>query len=252
VTTAPPTTAATTTIAGAPSSGQKVVPSLAGLPVIDAKTKLAALGLKATTTPVTSTSQPAGTVIDQAPKAGSKLAKGSTVTLSVVKAPAASTTPTTTAATTTAPTTTAAAPAQPQSATVPDVQGQQESSAAQAFGQAGVLASLAFVPGSDSLGTVVSQAKPSGTTVPYHAHVQLNISRGPNNNPPEQVPNLIGRNLHDAVSALQGAHLRLIYLKFPVTSRAQAGKVVQQSPLAGGQAPQNAQVLVFLGAYRAG
>ena len=50
---------------------------------------------------------------------------------------------------------------------------------------------------------------------------------------------------------MNGAHLRLIYVKFPVTSRSQAGKIVQQSPLAGGHAPQNAQVLVFLGAYRA-
>jgi hypothetical protein len=47
---------------------------------------------------------------------------------------------------------------------------------------------------------------------------------------------------------MQGAHLRLIYLRYPVTSQSQAGKIVQQSPLAGGQAPQNAQVLVFLGA----
>jgi beta-lactam-binding protein with PASTA domain len=133
---------------------------------------------------------------------------------------------------------------------VPDVQGQSEASAVQALGQAGVLASLAFVPGSDPLGTVLEQAKPSGTVVPYHAHVQINISRGPADNSLEQVPNVIGRRLQDAVSALQGAKLRLIYLKFPVSSRAQAGKIVQQSPLSGGQAPQNAQILVFLGAYR--
>ena len=49
---------------------------------------------------------------------------------------------------------------------------------------------------------------------------------------------------------MNGAHLRLIYVKFPVNSRSQAGKIVQQSPLAGGHAPQNAQVLVFLGAFR--
>ena len=35
-----------------------------------------------------------------------------------------------------------------------------------------------------------------------------------------------------------------------VTSRTQAGKVVQQSPLAGNSAPQNAQVVVFLGAFK--
>ena len=45
-------------------------------------------------------------------------------------------------------------------------------------------------------------------------------------------------------------HLRLIFVKLPVTVRRQAGKIVQQSPLGGNNAPQNAQVLVFLGAYR--
>ena len=48
---------------------------------------------------------------------------------------------------------------------------------------------------------------------------------------------------------MNGAHLRLIYVKFPVTSQTQAGKVVQQSPLAARTAPENAQVLVYLGAF---
>lgn len=169
-------------------------------------------------------------------------------TTSATTTSATTTGATTTAATTTAPTTTAPAP--PQSVTVPDVQGQKEAAAAQALGQAGLLASLAFVPGSDPLGTVTGQAKPSGTTLPYHSHVQINVSRGPNDNPLQQVPNVIGRSLQDAVSTMQGAHLRLIYLKYPVSSQAQAGKIVQQSPLGGGQAPQNAQVLVFLGALQ--
>jgi serine/threonine-protein kinase len=260
-TTAPPTS--TTAATPPPSAARKAVPDLKGVKLADAQSRLSSLGLKTTTTPVTSTAQPAGTVIDQSPKAGAKVAKGATVTLSVVKAPAnatttapattnaqaTTTTATTTGATTTAPTTTVA---QPQSATVPDVQGQTEAAAAQALGQAGILPSITFVPGTDPLGTVLEQAKSSGTTVPYHSHVQINISRGPNNNPLEQVPSVVGKTLQDAVSALQGAHLRLIYLKFPVTSRVQAGKIVQQSPLGGGQAPQNAQVLVFLGAYRAG
>jgi len=39
-------------------------------------------------------------------------------------------------------------------------------------------------------------------------------------------------------------------VKFPVTSQSQAGKVVQQSPLGGGKVPENAQVLVYLGALQ--
>jgi beta-lactam-binding protein with PASTA domain len=130
---------------------------------------------------------------------------------------------------------------------VPDVSSQSESSAVQAFNQAGILASLSFVPGTDELGTVEAQAKPSGTTVPYHSHVQINLSTGPGSKQMETVPDVVGQQLQQSVSAMNGAHLRLIYVKLPVTSASQVGKIVQQSPLGGGHAPENAQVLVFLG-----
>ena len=145
------------------------------------------------------------------------------------------------AASTTTPTTTAAAPAQPANATVPDVTGQKEAAAVTAFGNAGILASIVFVPGTDPLGNVLQQAKPSGTTVPFHSHVQINISRGPDGNTDETVPNVIGQTLTQAVSSLNAVHLRLIYLKYPVTSQAQAGKVVQQSPLSGAKVPRTAR-----------
>ena len=130
---------------------------------------------------------------------------------------------------------------------MPDVSGQSEQAAVTSLNRAGILASLFFVPASDELGTVEQQAKAAGTNLPYHSHVQLNISRGPGQKTDETVPNVIGRTLTDAVSAVNAAHLRLIYVKYAVTSAGQIGKIVQQSPLAGGKAPQNAQVLVFLG-----
>ena len=115
----------------------------------------------------------------------------------------------------------------------------------------GLMATINYVPSDQPLGTVVQQAKQSGTTVPYHSHVQINLSRGTNQNPNEQVPNVIGKTLTDAVSTVRAANLRLIYLKSAVTTRTQAGKIVQQSPLGGGQAPHNAQILVYLGAFKA-
>lgn len=231
------------------------VPDLTGQSFADAQSKLDTLGLNSTRTDVTST-QPAGTVVDQAPKAGGKLAKGSTVTLSVARSSTTTTSTTTTSGstatttsgtTTTSPTTTAAAPPPPTSATVPDVSGQTEQAAATAFAKAGILASLVFVPSQQPLGSIVQQAKASGTTVPYHAHVQLNVSRGPGDKPDLSVPDAAGKTLTDAVSTMNGAGLRLIFVKLPVTSASQIGKVVQQSPLAGAKAPRNAQVLVFLG-----
>jgi beta-lactam-binding protein with PASTA domain len=236
------------------------LPALTGKSLADAQAALAKLGLQSTRTDVTS-SKPAGTIVDQAPPAGTKLAKGSMVTLSVAKAPAqaTSTAPTTTGAqqtttsaqqTTTAPTTTAAAPAQPQNATVPDVTNQTEQAAASALNSAGILASIAFVPSSDPLGTVEQQAKQAGTSVPYHSHMQINVSSGPGQKQTEQVPSVVGQTLQQAVSTLNGTNLRLIYVKYPVSVRSKAGKIVQQSPLDGGQVPQNAQVLVFVGAYQ--
>ena len=245
------------------SASRRSVPDLGGLPLAQARARLAALGLRDATTPVSS-GRPAGTILEQAPKPGAKLAKGSSVTLLVSAATTSTTTPasgtttasataTTTPATTIAPTRTApttAAPPPPQNASMPDVTNQNEASAAQRLAQASILASVFFVPSSDPLGTVEQQAKAAGAAVPYHAHVQINVSRRPSDNPLEHVPNVIGKNLQDAISALQATKLRLIYVKLPITSRARAGTIVQQSPLVGANAPQNAQILVFLGAYR--
>jgi eukaryotic-like serine/threonine-protein kinase len=222
------------------------VPDLTGQSFADAQSKLDALGLDSTKTDVTS-DQPAGTVVDQSPKAGEQTAKGSTVTLSVAKGQPGS--PTTTSGATT---TSSAPPPAPKNATVPDVQGQTEQAAVNALNGAGILPSLVFVPGSDPLGTVLQQAKPGGTSVPYHSHVQVNLSKGPNATTDVTVPNTVGQTLTEAVSTLNGAHLRLIYVRFPVTARTQAGKIVQQSPLQNAKAPQNAQILVFLGAYTTG
>jgi serine/threonine-protein kinase len=249
-------TTTVTTVQTATTAAKVTVPDLTGKPFPEAQATLDTAGLHTTKKPVSSV-RPAGIVVDQSPKAGSSEAKGSTVTISVASAttsPATSTAETTTeattttAATTTAPSTTA--PAQPTTAKMPDVTGQTEQAAVTALSDAGILASLVFVPGEDPLGTVIQQAKPAGTTVPYHAHVQINVSKGPNAKTDVIVPNAIGKTLDQAVSTMNAAKLRLIYVKFPVTSQSQSGKVVQQSPLGGGKAPQNAQVLVYLGALQ--
>jgi beta-lactam-binding protein with PASTA domain len=259
-----PTTTVTTAALTTNTVAAKVaVPHFVGMKEADALVKLGQVGLQPKEVFKTQRTNP-GIVLSQAPAQATEVARGSAVTLVVARAPAGTTTPTTTgattsatttAATTTTPTTTGAttttaAPPQPTTATMPDLSGQKEAAAVQALNQAGILASLAFVPSQDPLGTVETQAKPAGATVPYHAHVQVNISKGPNATTDEQVPDVIGKTLTDAVTTINGAHLRLIYVKFPVTSKTQAGKIVQQSPLSGGHAPQNAQVLVYLGAYR--
>jgi beta-lactam-binding protein with PASTA domain len=260
----PNVTTTIVTTSGTAAAG-KPMPKLTGQKLDAAKTTLLALGIQPTISPQRST-QTAGTVLAQAPQAGTTLTRGTPVTLVVARAnrqattstaaittPATTTAETTTAQTTTAQTTTAAtttaATPPPQTATVPDVSNQTEAAAVQSLNRRGIIASLAFVPGGDPLGTVKGQAKQAGTTVSYHSHLQINISSGPGNKEKEQVPNVIGRPLQQALSSINGANLRLLYLKFPVTSKSQAGKIVQQTPLGGAQAPRNAQVVVYLGAF---
>jgi beta-lactam-binding protein with PASTA domain len=256
------TTVLVTTAPTSSTAAKVLVPRVVGLKEEQALVRLGRSGLNATEVSRPST-KAAGIVLGQAPQAASELAQGSRVRIVVAAAAAgkptttlaastrsATSAPATTGATTTTPATTAAAPPTPQNATMPDVQGQTESAAVQSLGGAGILPSLVFVPGDDTLGTVVEQAKPAGTTLPFHAHVQVNLSRGPHENPLQPVPNVIGKTLTDAVAAMQGAQLRLIYLRIPVTSRTQAGRIVQQSPLGGGRAPEKAQVLVYLGVLK--
>lgn len=230
-------TTAAKTATTPPAATKTAVPSFVGEPIAQARATVTSMHFRLATTPVTGAGQPAGTVVDQAPKAGKKLASGGLVTLSVAKGSSTTTTATTTAA-----------PPPPKTATVPDVSGQVEQPAVQAFAQAGVLPSLVFVSSSDPEGTVEAQAKTGGTTVAYRSHVQLNISSGQSPTM-EHMPNVVGMTLQQALASINAAHLKMIYVKLPVP-RSQAGKIVQQSPLPGGAAPENAQVLVFLGVFK--
>jgi hypothetical protein len=152
------------------------------------------------------------------------------------------------ATTSTAPTTTAAgAPRLPATATVPSLSAT-EQDAADALSRAGLLTSFVFVPSTDTLGTVEGQGKTAGTTVPYHSHVQVNVSTGPGQKPSETVPDVIAQKLPQAVAVINAAGLRLIYVKYPVTDKSRAGTIVQQTPLPGEHAPKNAQVLVYMAA----
>jgi serine/threonine-protein kinase len=218
------------------------VPDVSGLKVAAAKATLKEAGLKAQTTGVTAPGKPAGTVVSQAPAAGDEAAKGTSVTLSVAKE---GTEPRTT--TQAATTTTTQEPQQSTTATVPDLAGMDVQAASQALSAAGLKASLAYVPGEDRLGTVVAQTPAAGATAPARSHVTVNASEGPNAKDEATVPDTVGQTLQQAVSTLNGAGLRLIFVKVPVTTQASIGKIVEQTPAAGKTAPEKAQVLVYLG-----
>jgi len=218
-----------------------------------------------------SSALPRGVITAQDPKAGTKVAKGSDVRLNVsngakqhtttaqqattaqqTTTTAASTTQaastTSTAATTTAAQTTPAAP-QPTTAQVPSLQGDLQP-ALQQLDQAGFVASIAYVPGTQPLGTVIAQSPSGGASAKTGSQVTVNVSSGPGQNPEETVPNVVGQRIPQALGALHNAGLRLVLLNMRVSDRSKAGVIVAQTPLPGKQAPKNAQVLVYLGAFK--
>jgi serine/threonine-protein kinase len=157
---------------GAPQSATVTVPSVTGQRVSEAQERLRAAGLESLVFVVPS-SEPRGQVISQDPKANENAERGSEVRLNV-SAGSATTTPATTTTTPTTPSTTTA-----EEAVVPDVVSLTESEARQQLTAAGLRASVVRVPSQEPAGTVVAQAKPSGTTLPRNSSVQINVSTGP-------------------------------------------------------------------------
>jgi beta-lactam-binding protein with PASTA domain len=236
-----------------PASAAVTVPSLVGQTQATAAAALKNEGFKIQLVTVPGP-PPAGRITAQSPAPGESLAPGSMVRLNVSNGLAGAT-PSTSAATTapSAASTTAAvtpaAPPVPATAHVPELSGDVQAAAA-ALSRAGFLASIAYIPGSDPLGTVEHQAPAAGTSAPTGSHVTVNVSSGPGQKIQETVPDATGQTLQQAVATMQHAGLRLIFLKRTVTDRAQAGKIIEQTPPAGKTAPKNAQVLVYLGAFK--
>jgi beta-lactam-binding protein with PASTA domain len=215
-----------------------VMPDVVGSNAATARATLEGRGLQVDLVEEVAATAPAGSVTAQHPAAGRRVQRGDSVRLSVAsESSAATTSPATTTSRSTR-------------ATVPDLSASQLRSAAQELIEASLLASVQYVPGDDPLGTVLAQSPSGSTDLPTYAHVTLSVSRGPGDKPDVSVPSLVGRTLDEAVSAANGAGLRIFFLKRPVSTRADAGRVVEQTPKPGASAPRNAQVLVYLGAFR--
>jgi beta-lactam-binding protein with PASTA domain len=128
------------------------MPDLTGLAAADAVKALQARGLTVKLQQVAST-QPPGTVLAQSPKPGKRARHGTQVVLQVSKAKA--------------------------SVSVPSVTGQSAQQASTALQQAGLRATVANVPSSQSKGTVVAQHPAPGAKVAQGSSVRLNVSSGP-------------------------------------------------------------------------
>lgn len=188
----------------------KDVPSLVGMNIAQARDKTASAGFTLETLSKQS-SQPAGTVVDQAPQAGAGLEKNAQV-MAVVSA----------------------GQAQIQ---VPKLVGSTATAAEQLLQSQGLSATKRTVDSTKPKGIVVSQDPTEGTKVPKGSTVGLAVSSGQGQ---VKVPAVQGMTTTDAVNAITQAGLVPIVIQVP--SQQPQGKVIAQDPAANQQVQAGGKV----------
>jgi serine/threonine-protein kinase len=218
------------------SRGLVTVPDVLGQQRDAAIAAIRGAGLKPKAFTVPST-QPKGNVVAQNPQAGKRVAGSSTVRLNVSNGSSGSAVP--------PPPPPASSP--PASVDVPDVTTQLQDAAQKQLNASGLKAGVVYVKSDQPQGTVVSQSPASGATVKRGTRVQLNVALGSQPGTLKGVPEV--RNL-DAVAArakLTAAGFEVQTLQQPVTDPAQVGKVVDEQPAGGRNAPEGSVVTIYVG-----
>lgn len=139
------------TLAVSTAPASVTVPNAVGVAQGEARDRLVAAGFKVTSASVNS-DQPTGTVVAQAPAAGEKVSRGTTVRINVSKGSA--------------------------TANVPNEVGQPADAAQRDLAGKGFKPSVAQVPSDQPEGTVVAQS-PTGGQLRKGSSVELNVSKGP-------------------------------------------------------------------------
>jgi serine/threonine-protein kinase len=154
-----------------------LVPNVIGEPAQTAASTLQKAGFTFNMIPQHSSTVPAGTVISQAPGAGTFEPPNTAVQLMVSSGP----------------------PGKPANL-VPDVVGRSQASAEAAISTAGFAVNTSTAVSNQPAGTVISQTPTAGASEPAGATVSIVVSRGPS-----PCPSVIGDSLPMAVAALQAA-----------------------------------------------
>jgi beta-lactam-binding protein with PASTA domain len=184
------------------SSGQVAVLNVVGMAVDQAKQQLSAQGLQAQDDPQETGTTPPNVVFQQDPKADSKVAKGSAVKLSYVKAKA--------------------------QVDLPNVVGQPLAQAQAALQQLGLTVQTTEQEATQPAGTVLAQ-DPAAGKVDAASTVKLTVSKGVGK---VAVPNVNGLDVVSATSQLSGAGLQVKQTQEP-SERVESGTVIRTDPGAG-------------------
>jgi eukaryotic-like serine/threonine-protein kinase len=199
---------------------QAVVPDVVGMDYADAVDALDEVNLDASKREVFSTKR-AGRVIGQDPPAGEVVDEGTAVVLRVSKGE--------------------------ETATVPDVLDQPESSARAELEAAGFAVESVQAP-SDTTpeGLVSAQSPGPGSEVRKGSTVTITVSTGPSTT---TVPNVLGEEEQQARDDLKNAGFKVKVENVPVTDPAQDNVVQDQDPDGGSEAEPGSTVTIFVGQF---
>ena len=218
------------------SRGPVTVPDTVGQSRADAVAAISGAGLKPKVFTVPS-SQPKGQVVAQKPLGGKRVAGGSTVRLNVSSGSTAAA----------PPPPPPPPPSKPATLTVPDVTGRQQDIAQKQLNAAGLKAGVVYVASDEPQGTVVSQAPEGGTTQKRGTRIQLNASLGPTPGTLKGVPDVRNLDPSAARAKLTAAGFRIQTLSQGVSDSSQVGKVVDEQPAGGRNAPAGSVVTIYVG-----
>ena len=211
-------TRVTITVSSGPTSVG--VPDVRNMTGAQAVRKLTQAGLKPSEQSRSSATVPVGKVIDTEPSQGVPLIAGSPVTVFVSSGPA--------------------------QVSVPEVTGQSEAEARASLRAAGLHAGTVTKheePG-QAAGTVLSQAPAAGGSVPSGEAVNLVVAKGTQE---VTVPRVVGKKAERAEGELVGAGFVAKSTTRTVSSEAEVGLVLQQSPAGGVKAKRGATITLTVG-----
>ncbi|MFZ4515344.1 MAG: Stk1 family PASTA domain-containing Ser/Thr kinase [Acidimicrobiia bacterium] len=198
--------------------GDATIPNVVGQSVESASAQMTSAGLKVSTAQQSSDQVPINIVLSTNPIAGTKAARGSTVTLTVSSGA--------------------------QKIAVPNVVGLDQASAANQLGQAGFSVKTS-TEASESVanGKIIKTDPAAGTELTKGAVVTMTISSGPAK---VTVPNVVGQTQASATSALGAIGLN-VTVNTQVSTPANVGNVLAQSPTGGSAAEKGSTVTITVG-----
>jgi serine/threonine-protein kinase len=132
---------------------------------------------------------------------------------------------------------------------VPNVVGENQTTAQKRLQRVGLKSSLSYVASSKPAGTVVTEQPTAGTTVTRGSRVALRISNGPAPKPLKTVPDVTGQDQGTATATLRQAGFTVVTIDQPTTDQTQNGIVLDEQPTPGSRIPAGSQVTIYVGVF---